>query len=481
MPHPVVTVSADSELQERVDAIRAELKVPAQFPPEVLAEAERVVAAPLLTVERDETAVPFCTIDPPGSMDLDQALHIERQGRGFRVRYAIACLPAFVALGGAIDTEARERGQTVYAPDERTPLHPPVLSEGAASLLPGQERPAYVWDMAVDPTGEGTSVSVYLARIRSIDRFDYGQVQASLDGGTTDERLVCLKEVGLLRIAREAMRGGANLPVPSQEVERKEDGTYAVRFRPPVPAEDWNAQISLMTGMAAAELMLGAKIGILRTLPPADEGSLRRFRHQARALGVPWPEKQNYGEFLRSLDREDPKQLALIYEATGLFRGAGYTPFDGEAPAQPEHAAVASTYAHVTAPLRRLVDRFGLALCAAISAGEEIPPWVREALPTLPDIMKRSDQRANGVNRAAIDAVEAAVLAPRLGQQFPAVVVSRDDRGAQIQIIDPAVVARAQGPGDEGSDVTATLETADVATSTVRFQLGEDGAPAPAP
>ena len=79
----------------------------------------------------------------------------------------------------------------------------------------------------------------------------------------------------------------------------------------------------------------------------------------------------------------DPKHLALIHEATSLFRGAGYTPFDGTVPEEPEHAAVAYPYAHVTAPLRRLVDRFGLAICEALSAGAEVPGWAREALPVV--------------------------------------------------------------------------------------------------
>src|SRR6478752_5998153 len=104
----------------RFDAIRAQLSVPEQFSPEVLAEAEAVAAKPLGLPDRDETAVPFLTIDPPGSMDLDQALHIERDGDGYRVRYAIADVPAFVQPGGAVDQEARRRGQTVYAPDKRT-------------------------------------------------------------------------------------------------------------------------------------------------------------------------------------------------------------------------------------------------------------------------------------------------------------------------------------------------------------------------
>ena len=94
----------------------------------------------------DVTELPFLTIDPPGSMDLDQAMHLERRGAGFRVRYAIADVAAFVRPGGAIDAEAHRRVETLYSPDTRTPLHPPVLSEGAASLLPGQVRPAAAVD-----------------------------------------------------------------------------------------------------------------------------------------------------------------------------------------------------------------------------------------------------------------------------------------------------------------------------------------------
>ena len=137
--------------------------------------------------------------------------------------------------------------------------------------------------------------------------------------------------------------------------------------------------------MAAATMMIDAKVGILRTMPPPDEGSVARFRRQAKALGVDWPRSQRYGDFIRGLDLDDPRQLALVHEAASLFRGASYTTFDGEVPAQPLHAAVAAPYAHVTAPLRRLVDRYGLVVCAAVCAGEDVPSWVLEALPALPD------------------------------------------------------------------------------------------------
>ncbi|MEP6797431.1 MAG: RNB domain-containing ribonuclease [Lapillicoccus sp.] len=460
-------------LLARFAAIRVELGVPTDFPPEVTAEARRS-ASEVVLPDRDETAVPFCTIDPPGSMDLDQALHIARAGEGYRVRYAIADVPSFVVPGGAVDTEARARAVTVYAPDQRAPLHPPELSEGAASLLPDQVRPAFVWDLTLDADGDITAdgIALYAARVRSVDRFDYEHVQAAIDAGTDDERLTLLQEVGEKRIALERARGGASLPMPEQEVSQDASGDFVVRFRPPLAAEDWNAQISLMTGMAAATLMLAGRVGILRTMPPPDPGAVARFRRQARALGVEWPTGEAYGEFLRRLDRDKPKHLALVHEATSLFRGAGYTPFQGEVPAQPLHGAVAAPYAHVTAPLRRLVDRFGLVVCASLAAGEVVPDWVTEALPTLPDLMRSGDHKASGVDRACTDAVEAAVMLSHVGETFDASVVDAERKNlVVVQLSDPAVVDRARGTAELGAAVRVRVDSAEVAASSVQLSL----------
>ena len=340
--------------------MRAELGLSLDYPADALAEAEQVAAAPPDLPGRDETALPFFTVDPAGSMDLDQAMHLERDGDGHHLRYAIADVPGFVRLGGALDRVTRERGQTVYCPDVRVPLHPEVLSEGAASLLPDAVRPAFVWDLRLDGAGALTSAEVYRAMVRSVERLDYVAVQAAIDAGTDDDRFLMLREIGERRIAQERERGGASLPMPEQQVTARDGGGFTLEFRPPVPAEEWNAQVSLLTGMAAATMMLDAGVGVLRTMPAPTPEAVNRFRRAARALGTEWPEDLPYGEFVRGLDRTNPRHLALIHEATALFRGAGYTAFDGELPEQREHAAVAAPYAHVTAPLRRLVDRFGL-------------------------------------------------------------------------------------------------------------------------
>ncbi|WP_256838793.1 RNB domain-containing ribonuclease [Ornithinimicrobium faecis] len=469
--HDDRTTPDGTALERAFADIRTSMEVRDEFPEAALAEARAAVENPDLP-ERDETGLGFITIDPPGSMDLDQAMHIERAGEGYRIRYAIADVPAFVEPGGALDTEVRLRGQTIYCPDTRVPLHPTEVSEGAASLLPEASRPAYVWDMRLKPDGTRDSAELYRAIVRSVRRYTYEEVQGLIDGGDAEETLLLLKEVGEHRIRRESERGGASLPMPEQEVHVKDDGTYALQFRPLLPVEDWNAQISLLTGMVAAEIMLEGKVGILRTMPPAEQRDVDRFRRQVKALGVDWPKGLAYGDFLRTLDRTDPQHLAIIHDATALFRGASYEAFDGTPPEQTEQAAIAAPYTHVTAPLRRLIDRFVLVVCEALTQGQDVPAWAREALPTLPDIMNDSGRLAKAVERACTDATEAAVLAHRIGEQFDAVVV--DDagkKGWQVQLTEPAVNAVAEGQAELGSEVRVELVEADIATQKVRFRI----------
>src|SRR5215218_7461111 len=143
-----------TELAEGLAAIREIAEVPADFPAEVQAAAEKAAVEPHLP-DLDRTDLELITIDPPGSRDLDQALHIARGKSGeFVVSYAIADVAAFVEPGGKLDREAHRRGTTLYAPDRRTPLHPPVLSEGAASLLPNEVRPALLWTITLDHRGQ---------------------------------------------------------------------------------------------------------------------------------------------------------------------------------------------------------------------------------------------------------------------------------------------------------------------------------------
>ncbi|KUM36007.1 RNB domain-containing ribonuclease [Arthrobacter sp. EpRS71] len=491
---PNVDDSSD-QLAAALAALRTELELPGEYPAEAVEEARQAVAD-LELPGQDLRHVPFVTIDPATSTDLDQALFIDRAGDGYKVLYAIADVPSFVEPGGALDNETRHRGQTFYAPDGRIPLHPEVISENAGSLLADQDCSAFVWDFDLDADAEVLAVTVARAAVRSRAKLSYKGAQQQLDDGTAPPVLQLLKEVGLKRVELERQRGGASLNMPEQEIVQATDGGgYRIVAAPSLPVEDWNAQMSLMTGMAAAQMMLDGKVGILRTMPAPDDRSLLHFKRQTSALGKPWDGQVSYGEYLRTLDASDPQQLAILHSAGMLFRGAGYTPFDGELPAIVTQAAIGAPYAHATAPLRRLIDRFVLVICEALSNNHDIPQWAREALPSLPEIMAASDQLAGRLERAALDTVEAALVANHVGQEFDAVVISgsKPSNGAGskaangnggnnggsngngpfgvIQISDPAVTARCDGEMESGTTVRVRLLKADIASREIRFEL----------
>ncbi|MGY3683112.1 RNB domain-containing ribonuclease [Streptomyces sp. TE33382] len=473
--HLHLTGAADTALGTALRDLRTELGLPEGFPADVLAEAGEAAEAPDLSAHEDATDLPFLTIDPPASTDLDQAMYLERRPHGFRVHYAVADIAAFVRPGGALDAEAHRRATTLYFPDGRIPLHPERLSESAASLLPGETRPAALWRIDLDAEGRAVTADVRRALVRSRARLDYAGVQRQTDRGTAEEPLALLKEIGRLREEQETARGGISLNAPEQEIT-EHGGSYGLQYRLPLPAEGWNAQLSLLTGMAAARLMAEAGTGILRTLPVAPDGAVARLRRSAGALRIDWPHHVPYAEVVRSLDPGKGNHAAFLQECTTLLRGAGYTVFEhGELPTPAVHAAVAELYTHCTAPLRRLVDRYAAELCLAAVAGKEPPEWVREALAALPKEMAEGTRRANAVERGCVDLVEAALLKDRVGQVFEAYVVDVKDREpavGTVHLADPAIVARIEGgtarlPLGERLDVRLTQ--ADPGSAKVLF------------
>ncbi|HOA86515.1 MAG: RNB domain-containing ribonuclease [Microbacteriaceae bacterium] len=469
----LVSPALGDQLTASLAALRESLSLPEAFPEDVLAEADAAAASvsvdPLAAGLDDLRALEFLTIDPEGSMDLDQAMHLERAGDGAILHYAIADVLAFVAPGGAVDAEARRRGQTLYLADDRIPLHPPVLSEDAASLAPGVDRRAYVWRFVLDGGARPVETSLRRAVIRSRQKWSYAQAQAALGAGTAPATLQALAWFGPLRAERERERGGASLNIPDTEIV-VEHGRYQLERTRPKPIEDWNAQVSLMTGMAAAELMLRGRVGILRTMPAPEAGDIAAFRARVAALGAPWPEGIDYGSYLRGIDRQRPGAAAVLDAAASLFRGAGYSAFDGEPPADAVQAAIGAPYAHATAPLRRLVDRWSLAICDALANDRPVPAWARESLPELPKLMARSGGRASQLAAGSIDRVEAAVLHGREGTEFEAVVLGERGTGARVQLTSPPITAHADAlRAPAGAAVRLRLDTADVDTGAVSF------------
>jgi exoribonuclease R len=466
-----------AELADDFARVRADLGVPLAFPPSVATEAEQTAArGPRLPpgasarARVDARDVEFVTIDPAGTRDLDQAFHAERHGNGYRVRYAIADVAAFVVPGSAVDDEAWTRGETLYLPDGRAPLHPNAIGEGAASLLAGEERPAVLWTFDLDDGARPVATRCERATVRSRAALAYPDAQQALDAGTASPALALLREIGELLLAREQERGGVSIAAPAQEIVRDHDGTYRLELEAPLPVETWNAQVSLLTGREAARLMVEGGVGLVRTLPPPDPAALDRLRHTARALNVDWPDGTPYADVVRGLRPTTRARATFLLQALHVLRGAGYAVVARDT-AVPMHSAVGAPYAHVTAPLRRLGDRYANEVVLAIAGGEQPPAWAVDALPKLVDVLPSADRHAAAVERACVDAVETAVLAGRVGDVFAATVVDRHHRGVVVMLRDVAVVATVPGARTLGERVQVRLDALDPVARKLVFAL----------
>ncbi|MES2339797.1 MAG: RNB domain-containing ribonuclease [Pseudomonadota bacterium] len=452
----------DAALGAGLAAIRTEFQVPEGFPPAVLSAAE-VAARQVPNVHRDRTDEPFVTLDPATATDLDQAFAITADGDDLLLHYAIADVAWFVEDGDALDVEAWARGETLYLPDGKAGLYPPVLAEGAASLLPDGPRPAVVFAVRVKRNGAVRLDGVERAIIRSRAKLAYDRA--------TDAEL----PAGFAELARrirdaERARGAARVDPPDQQVVAGPDGRLTLAYRPMLESEAQNAALSLATNMAVADLLQAHGTGLFRVMEGPDDAAVARLRREAAALGIDWADTIPFTDFERTLDPHDPAQAALMLAIRRAGHGASYAPY--RAGVTPWHAAMAATYAHATAPLRRLADRYVIRAALSIANGDPIEAAVSDAFARLPKAMARADARAARIDRAVIDLAEAVMLRDRIGERFAAIATDIDERGTRIQLADLPILARVDTTGiAPGDRLTVRLIAADPATRTIGFAI----------
>jgi exoribonuclease R len=441
--------------------IRTAFHVPDGFPPNVMAAAE-AAAKRVPDQHVDRTALPFVTLDPATSTDLDQAFSIEASGSDLLLQYAIADVAWFVADGDAVDVEAWTRGETLYLPDGKAGLYPPVLAEAAASLLPDGPRPAVIFTVRVAEDGAVKLDGAERAIIQSRAKLAYDSVQPSdVPAG--------FAELARRMAANEARRGASRVDPPEQEVERLADGSFQLSFRPILQSEQDNAALSLAANMAIADAMLAHKTGLFRVMAEPDGFKVQRLRNAAQALGLSWPASTSLHDYQRTLDPTNKQQAALMLEIRHASSGASYQPY--EEGVVPWHEAMAATYAHATAPLRRLADRYVVRCTLAIANGQPVPQAVSDAFARLPKAMGRADGRASQINHAAIDLAEAVMLKGREGETFDAVVTDIVDQGLRVHLADMPVVANVKASGlRQGDSLKLKLVSADPDQRSIVFE-----------
>jgi VacB/RNase II family 3'-5' exoribonuclease len=454
-------IDRDGALSRGLADIRVQFAVPAAFPDNVLAEAELAAARPL-SEHADWTDHTFVTLDPAASTDLDQAFVIERSGPDLILHYAIADTAWFVRAGGALDCEAWTRGNTIYMPDGKASLYPTVLSEGAASLLPNVERPSVVFTVRIDGAGKSTLDGAVRAIIRSRAKLAYENVQPTdLPEGFGDLS-------NRIEQAEDA-RGAARVDSPQPELVADQTGHLSLQLKPQLPAEQQNAALSLAANLAIADALLAHQTGLFRVMPEPEEWAVRRLRHSAKALGLVWPKHQSLKDFERGLDCHNRRDAAFQAQVRRSGPKAGYAPF--QLGVIPWHSAMAATYAHATAPLRRLADRYVIEATLQIANGRNVDEKIVDAFQRLPDVMAKAEAKSDQIDRQVLNLAEAVMLEGQEGTRFSAVVTDIDERGARVQLSDPPAIARVEAEGAmPGDSISVELISVDILHRQVKFQ-----------
>ncbi|MCZ4493022.1 MAG: ribonuclease [Conexibacter sp.] len=416
-----------------VEALMYDRGLRRRFPPGVERAAkeavERVEEADVEVVRRDLRDLPTFTIDPVTARDFDDAISAEALGEDrWRVWVHIADVSAYVKPGSPVDREAYRRGTSVYVPGAVEPMLPEVLSNGACSLVPGQERLAVTAELEI--TGDAVTRSAfYRSRIRSDERLDYDQVDRIFAGeeparAPWAEPLAAARAAsGALRARREAE--GA-LAVESSEPEFTFDGGGHVRSAAPsVQTESHQLIEHLMIAAneAVARLTSERSVPSLyriheRPTPAAAE----RLVEQLASLGIPTPPAGGRDGVISPDQAADIIAAASQLVAAEIRRrnGAGRLGFTSlvlralkQARYSPEnrgHAGLhSSAYTHFTSPIRRYPDLVVHRALLSAVGGSEDPPRA-STLEEAAEWTSGRERDAMSIERAADDVASAFLL-----------------------------------------------------------------------
>ena len=440
--------------------------IPHIFPQETIAEAERAVDLPLSPDHREDLRdVPIVAIDPADARDHDDAIWAEPDGKGgYRAIIAIADVSYYVRPGGALDREARKRGNSVYFPDRVVPMLPEVLSADVCSLKQDVDRAAMACHIRIDAEGKVTEWRFTRAIVRLAKNIAYEDAQAIADnrfeplperGGVGEGRTT--PETSNTHPSIPSLKGGEDLPrvlenlwgawkllfkarqardpldleLPERQVRLNDEGVIeeiAVRER--LDAHRVVEDFMIAANVAAAKA-LEAKAApvVYRVHEQPSREKLLAFREYLATQGKKFALGQviTPGIFNRMLkDIADPAEKALIMEAvlrsqTQAFYG----------PQNAGHFGLSlGSYAHFTSPIRRYADLLVHRALVDAYKLEQPEPKIdlpetsglsdrdKTALHQITDAISQTERRAMEAERDTIDRYVAAWLSGRVGETF---------------------------------------------------------------
>ena len=407
--------------------------IPHVFPGEVVEEAKQAAKLPLSEDKREDLrGVPILAIDPADARDHDDAIWAEPDGEGgYRAIVAIADVSFYVRPGGALDKEARKRGNSVYFPDQVVPMLPEVLSADVCSLKQDVDRAAMACHLRISSKGQITEWRFTRAIVRLARNVAYEDAQASIDSGDAPEFLTHLWGAWKLLHEARTARDPLELDLPERQVRLNDKGQIeeiAVRER--LDAHRVVEDFMIAANVAAAKALEAKTAPVVYRIhePPSREKliSLREYMAtQGRKIAL--GQVITPGLFNRLLkDVTDEAEKALVMEAVLRSQTQAYY-----GPANAGHFGLSlGSYAHFTSPIRRyadllvhraLVDAYKLEQPrpdGGLPPGSGLADRDRDSLQAISDAISQTERRAMEAERDTIDRYVAAWLSGRVGETF---------------------------------------------------------------
>ncbi len=408
--------------------------IPFAFAQDTLNEAALAAQMALSEGAREDLrALPIVAIDPTDARDHDDAIWAEPDGEGgFRAVVAIADVSFYVRPGGAVDREARKRGNSVYFPDRVVPMLPHVLSSDVCSLKVGADRAAMACHLTIDAEGRITAWRFTRALVRIAEVIAYEEAQRRIDAREAAPHLQNLWAAWRLLEKARSNRDPLELELPERRVVLDEKGKIAeIALRERLDAHRVVEDFMIAANVAAAKA-LEAKVApvVYRIHEPPSREKLVALKDYLATFGRKLALGQviTPGLFNRMLkDVSDEAEKALVMEAVLRSQTQAYY-----GPRNAGHFGLAlGSYAHFTSPIRRysdllvhraLVDAYHLEQprpeAREIPGTSGLSDRDRSDLARISDAISKAERRAMEAERETIDRYVAAWLSGRVGEVF---------------------------------------------------------------
>jgi exoribonuclease-2 len=439
---------------------------------------------------RDLTSWLWSSIDNDDSRDLDQIEYATEEAGGIRLFVGIADVDWFVPARSPLDHDAAQNTTSIYTGVRTFSMLPERLSTDLSSLNEGEKRLAVVIEMLVTADGHVSESSLYSAVVHNKAQLAYNSVAAWLDqesGAVTPEKIKknqdLQEQLRLQDKAAQALRerrheaGALTFHTTELQPVLSDDGTVVdLRSKQHNRATRLIEDFMIAANQTTATFLEKTGFPSIRRVVRIPE-RWDRIRALAAALGgnlSPEPDAQSLESFLQQQQRTNPSHFPELSLSVIKLLGRGEYVVKAPGGDAPGHFGLAvENYSHSTAPNRRYSDLLTQRLLKAVFA-KKSSPYSTDELQALALRCTEKENDANKVERLVKKCAAAAMLRPRVGQEFDAVVSGINASGLWVRLLHPPVEGKLLGDAkhlDVGHRVRVRLESVNPERGFIDFEL----------